>query len=121
MFASDYCRDLVVTKLAEKGKEAVRQFLVASESSSAMGSVRGRLFERLALSALFSSDRSWSMKALDGTLSTSTVQPGVRPSFVFSTIAELGHCWAAEPLAVGRPRNSNWPTWDAVTQDDHTI
>ena len=121
VFASDYCRDVVVTKLAEKGKEAVRQFLAASEASSAMGSLRGHLFERLALSALFSADREWTLTALDGSLLTSTVRPGVRPSVIFTRIPELQDQWTANPLAVGRPRNSNWPTWDAVTQDGHTI
>jgi hypothetical protein len=116
VFASDFCRDIVIAMLASKGQEAVKAFLAAAESSLAFGSLRGHLFERLALSALFSQEKAWEMFSLDRRGSV-TEELGRRPAFVFSRMPELLTAWAENPTAVGRPRNLNWPTWDAVTRD----
>ena len=119
VFASYFCRDLVVARAVAKGtRQAVNDFLAASEGSPALGSFRGHLFERLALSALFSQERDWEMNALDvgGLMVMESLRQ--RPSFVFSNITELLDAWHLVPDALGRPRNSNWPTWDAVTKDD---
>lgn len=118
IFASDFCRDLVLSHVVAKGKQAVSDFIAASEGTPGCGSLRGHLFERFALSALFSQAREWEMHALDGSGSLASILLHERPSFIFATIPELLQAWERTPEAVGRPRNSNWPTWDAVTRDD---
>lgn len=118
IFASEFSRDLVIARAVAHGRQSVSNFLAASEGSSAMGSLRGHLFERLALSALFSLDRDWEMSALDSSEPAVLVTLRQRPPFIFSSVSELLAAWQLAPDAVGRPRNCNWPTWDAITRDD---
>lgn len=124
VLASDYCRDLVVAKLAAKGRQAVVDFITAAESSSAASSLRGHLFERLALSALFPGRRVWRLEPLGGP-GPIEISPGPRTCVIFSDIDDLLRQpeWVGTPSAVGRPHDSNWPTWDAVTREDdsHTV
>lgn len=120
VFASDFCRDIVLTVLIKRGREAVRAFLASAEGLPSMGSLRGHLFERLALSALFSLTRTWELVALDGSGTKSDITPGARPTVIFSDVDDLLRLWQQDSGTVGRPRNSNWPTWDAVTRDADT-
>ena len=126
MFASDYCRDLVVSTWTEQGQDAVRNFIMAAEGESPLGSVRGHLFERIALSALFPDEgqmlparhlRRLGAGALDMLDEVLPCDP--RPTFVFCSIAELQDEWRLRPRTVGRPYALNWPSWDAVTRDSN--
>ena len=118
IFASDFARDLVLSALACRGRSAIVSFLEAFEREDAFSSVCGQLFERLALSTLFSgSERDWQLVALDGNRTPSPLRLGSRPVAAFSEVEELLARWEEEPLAVGRPRHSHWPTWDAVSRD----
>jgi hypothetical protein len=121
IFASDYCRDLVLSVLTTKGVGDVKAFLSAAESSVSLGSLRGHLFECLALSTMFSSARQVSMTALDGTGAVASEELHVRQVVVFDTVDELPGLWRENPRAVGRPRVPNWPTWDAITCDDGVL
>lgn len=117
VFASDYCRDLVLSSLEKSGVGQVTMFLSSAESSPSLGSLRGHLFERLALATLFSSARTLPMIRLDG-VGTAVTEPFTpRNLFVFDTVDELLSEWRSNPSAVGRPHSSTWPTWDAVSRD----
>jgi hypothetical protein len=120
-FASDFCRDIVFGELSQQGVGAVRRFLLASESSNVFGSLRGYLFERLAPSTLFhfsGEAQTWDLVPLDGGEAGSVTESGSRPVAAFSTIDELVRAWDTAPMAVGRPRSSNWPSWDAITRNE---
>ena len=117
VFASDYCRDLVLSSLEKSGMGQVSMFLSSAESSPSLGSLRGHLFERLALATLFSSARNLPMIRLDGVGTEVTEQFTPRNLFVFDTVDELLSEWRSNPSAVGRPHSSTWPTWDAVSRD----
>ena len=104
VFASDYCRDLVLSALEKKGVAQVATFLSSAESSPSMGSLRGHLFERLALTTLFSSERSLPMICLDGVGTEVTEASTQRNLFVFGTVDDLLNEWRSNPSAVGRPQ-----------------
>ena len=123
-FASDYCRDLVVSTLAEQGFDAVRSFIVAAEGESILGPLRGHLFDRIALSVLFPPEGPALPPVVLRRLDPGAVDPldeGLprepRPTLVFRNIAELQEEWRLRPSTVGRPYALNWPSWDAVTRD----
>jgi hypothetical protein len=122
VFASDYCRDLVLSALEKEGVEQVASFLSSAELSPSMGSLRGHLFERLALATLFSSTRTLPMISLDGNRGAVVAENFTpRSLFVFSTVDDLLNEWRSNPSAVGRPHSSTWPTWDAVSRDDGNV
>ncbi len=117
VFASDFTRDRMLVKLAAEGRQKVLAFLAASESKPGFGSLRGHVFERLALSALFSQHRNWPLVTLGNVSTQLSIDISERPSFIFSIAEELRDHWDREPAAVGRHRNLHWPSWDAVTLD----
>jgi hypothetical protein len=51
-FASRHMSEIFYTLLQSAGEERIRRFLAASETSPSMGTLRGQVFERLALSTL---------------------------------------------------------------------
>ena len=108
VFAFSYCRDLVTCALQSKGEVAVKQFLTSAESSSPLGSLRGHLFERLALATLCSPASDRPLRRLGGVGAEAVSESfSLRNLVVVDCVDELQAVWANDPSAVGRPRAQN--------------
>lgn len=122
VFASRYTCDLVLREYAQRSARELCLWIAGAEGNSTLSPVRGKLVERIALAALFS---RWappltlqrmgaSIDSPDGTVRVDRTE---RPEYIFDTVEVLTGVWLSNPLAVGVPRSSSWPTWDAITFD----
>jgi hypothetical protein len=123
-FASRHMRDLFFDRMERAGADRVRDFVAAAETSLAMASLRGQLFERLAMAVLCRSGDALPLFALgEAARGAQTLEPLVdRDVLFFRTVEEAASsvrsCQAISarpPLC--RPRASNFPTWYAAAVD----
>lgn len=121
-FASLFACDAFYEAMERAGEDRVRSFIAAAESEPAMGSLRGLLFERVALAAL----------CRDGDVTSYPLSPAgrgdvsrrhlpARAALMFGGVNDVAQLSVelarrqegVAPAPLCRPRAANFPTWDA--------
>lgn len=129
-FASEYMAARVLCALVSRADAAVRRFIAAAAPAAHMSSLRGHLFEGVALAALAAGARARVRLLLPPTTARATPTATAaaaaaaaeeeealpaRRVFEYSTVQQFVD--EAPSGALGRPLSGNQATWDALALD----
>ena len=129
-FASLFACDAFYEAMESAGEDRVRRFIAAAESEPAMGSLRGLLFERVALAALCrNGDVTCYPLSAAGRGDVMRRHLTGRAALIFGGVNDVAQLSAeltrrqgeGAPSPLCRPRASNFPTWDACAVEDGVL
>ena len=131
-FASRFACDAFYEAMERAGEERVKSFIREAESTPAMGSLRGLLFERVALAALCREGDAKCYPLVAAGRGAVTRWPLTgRSAYIFGGIKDVALLSTelasrlsspeGAPPPLCRPRAANFPTWDACAIEDGSL